>query len=158
MLIIGFDPGLNKTGFGVIARVDKKPKYIASGIIDNLKADKFPLHKRLAYLQKQTNTLVGKYKPQCAAVEEVFGGPYAKSSLILAMAHSAILGELGTHDLDVECFSPTQVKKMITGTGKASKELVNQMTQRHLGLSGTLSSDAADALAIALCRHYMLCH
>lgn len=157
MHVIGFDPGLGTTGFGVIDASGKNPVYVASGIIKNISSTKFPLHKRLAHLYGQADNIISKYQPNYCAVEEVFSGPFAKSGLTLATARGAILSALGQYkDIELHSFSPTEVKKMITGKGSGNKADVSVMMQRHLKLTGTISNDASDALALALCSYYSL--
>lgn len=168
MIIIGFDPGLNKTGFGVIDAAAKNPKYVVSGVIEQQKLpnhnnggnsghnNKDNNHKHLAHLRQQTEKLLKDYKPQHCAVEQVFGGPYIQSHITLAMARGAILSAIGGLDIGFHSYAPTSIKKTIAGNGKASKEEVMAMTKRHLNLTGIISEDAADALAICLCLFYHL--
>ena len=156
MIIMGFDPGLNRTGFGVIDASAKNPRYVASGIIDNPKTSTKDTHKLLAHLGQQMEQIIHKYNPQYCAVEQIFRGPYIKSNFTLAMARGVILSAIGKVGVELHNYTPTEVKKMIAGNGRASKEEVSIMMKRHLGLTGIISEDASDALAVCLCLFYYL--
>ncbi|MBE8182351.1 MAG: crossover junction endodeoxyribonuclease RuvC [Candidatus Portiera sp.] len=169
MIIIGFDPGINKTGFGVIDASSNNPQYVVSGIIEKQKLTKTNSggdnnHKHLAHIREQVEKLLNDYKPQYCAVEQVFGGPYIQSHITLAMARGVILSAIGSgigggidnSDIGLASYSTTSVKKTIAGNGKATKEEVNIMMKRHLKLTGIISEDASDALAVCLCLFYNL--
>lgn len=154
MIIVGFDPGLEKSGYGVIDASSQNPRYIASGLVVNLPAVSYKMHKRLAYLHQQVKEIIKKYNPAICATEYVYSGNFTQSSLHLAMARGVILSAIGIQQLDVISYSPSSIKKIIAGNGRASKETVSLMMQRHLKLQGNFSEDAADALAVALCLFY----
>ena len=154
MLIMGFDPGLDKSGFGVIDGSLKQPRYVASGSIINIPSSSNALHSRLAHLHEETNKLIKKYQPAKCAVEYVFSSKFNQSSLHLAMARGVILSVIGIHHLELFSYSPSAIKKLITGDGRADKSKVSLMMQRHLGMQGNFSDDASDALAASLCLFY----
>ena len=173
MNIIGFDPGIDFTGFAVIDGSAKKPKYVSSGIIENIPARKFPTHQRLAHIQQEALKLLAKHQPQYCGVEQPFSGAFPKSALTLSMALGAIMAALGHYkpaqaqtqtdenkdepsQLQVIALSPSEIKSMIAGKGNASKEQVATMALRHLNLTGSLPPDASDAIAIALCVFYKI--
>lgn len=149
MIILGIDPGLRTTGFGVIQKVGNKLRYIASGTIKSGEGD---LPERLKVILDGVAQVAATYKPDCAAIEKVFVNVNPQSTLLLGQARGAAICALVTHELKVAEYSPTQLKQAVVGTGRATKAQVQDMVARLLALPGLPGSDAADALGIAICH------
>lgn len=149
MKILGIDPGLRVTGFGVITKQGNKLSYIASGTIRTPDAD---LPQRLKTILDGVSEVITSYQPDCAVIEKVFVNVNPQSTLLLGQARGAAICALVKANLNVAEYTALQVKQAVVGQGKAHKEQVQDMVQRLLLLSGTPSSDAADALAVAICH------
>lgn len=149
MIILGIDPGLRTTGFGVIRKQGSKLAYIASGTIKTSEAS---LPERLKTILSGVGEIIQTYRPDCAAIEKVFVNVNPQSTLLLGQARGAAICALVSADLAVAEYTALQVKQGVVGHGKAKKEQVQDMVQRLLQLSGTPSSDAADALGVAICH------
>ena len=149
MRILGIDPGLRITGFGVIHKQGNKLSYIASGTIKTADAD---LPSRLKTILAGVSEVVRTYQPDCAAIEKVFVNVNPQSTLLLGQARGAAISALVGSDLDVAEYSPTQIKQSVVGSGKAAKPQVQDMVARLLKLPGLPGSDAADALGVAICH------
>ncbi|MEB0231117.1 MULTISPECIES: crossover junction endodeoxyribonuclease RuvC [unclassified Undibacterium] len=149
MKILGIDPGLRTTGFGVIDKQGSKLTYIASGTIKT--ADE-SLPERLKTILLGVSEIIKTYQPDCAAVEKVFVNVNPQSTLLLGQARGAAICALVSADLTVAEYTALQVKQGVVGHGKAKKEQVQDMVQRLLSLSGMPSTDAADALGVAICH------
>jgi crossover junction endodeoxyribonuclease RuvC len=150
MKILGIDPGLRTTGFGVIEKHGNKLTYIASGTIKTLVGEDLP--SRLKTILRGVAEIVGTYHPTCAAVEKVFVNVNPQSTLLLGQARGAAICALVGADLAVAEYTALQVKQAVVGHGKAHKEQVQDMVQRLLNLSGLPGTDAADALGVAICH------
>jgi crossover junction endodeoxyribonuclease RuvC len=146
--ILGIDPGLRVTGFGVIEKHGNKLHYIASGCIKS--KDKDALPQRLGTLFAGINEVIATYKPDQAAVEIVFVNVNPQSTLLLGQARGAALSALVHGGLPVSEYTALQVKQAVVGHGKAAKEQVQDMVVRLLSLPGAPTADAADALACAI--------
>ena len=143
--ILGIDPGSRVTGFGVIDVRGRDHFYVASGCIKT--PANAALADRIAVIVRHIGEVVTVYKPQQAAVEQVFVNVNPASTLMLGQARGAALAALVSHGLPVSEYTALQVKQAVVGKGKAAKE---HMVVQMLGLSGTPQSDAADGLAVAL--------
>jgi crossover junction endodeoxyribonuclease RuvC len=150
MIILGIDPGLRTTGFGVIEKQGATLCYIASGTIKTGLEGALP--PRLKVILHGVSEVVATYRPDCAAIEKVFVNVNPHSTLLLGQARGAAITALVGADLDVAEYSPTQVKQSVVGTGKAAKPQVQDMVARLLKLPGLPGSDAADALGVAICH------
>jgi crossover junction endodeoxyribonuclease RuvC len=150
MIILGIDPGLRTTGFGVIEKQGNKLRYIASGTIKTVAEGDLP--SRLKVILNGIAEIVGAYRPDCAAVEKVFVNVNPQSTLLLGQARGAALSALVIADLAVAEYTALQVKQAVVGHGKAAKEQVQDMVARLLLLPGLPGSDAADALGVAICH------
>jgi crossover junction endodeoxyribonuclease RuvC len=150
MIILGIDPGLRTTGFGVIEKHGSKLRYIASGTIKTGLEGALP--PRLKIILDGVREVVATYNPQCAAIEKVFVNVNPQSTLLLGQARGAAISALVGADLDVAEYSPTQIKQSVVGSGKAAKPQVQDMVSRLLMLPGLPGSDAADALGVAICH------
>jgi crossover junction endodeoxyribonuclease RuvC len=150
MIILGIDPGLRTTGFGVIEKQGSKLRYIASGTIKTGSDGELP--PRLKVILNGIGEVVRTYRPDCAAIEKVFVNVNPQSTLLLGQARGAAITALVGSDLSVAEYTALQVKQAVVGTGKAAKEQVQDMVSRLLLLPGLPGSDAADALGVAICH------
>ena len=150
MIILGIDPGLRTTGFGVIEKQGNKLRYIASGTIKT--ASEGALPPRLKIILQGIAEVVRTYQPDCAAIEKVFVNVNPQSTLLLGQARGAAITALVGADLDVAEYTALQVKQAVVGHGKAAKPQVQDMVSRLLVLPGLPGSDAADALGVAICH------
>lgn len=149
MIILGIDPGLRTTGFGVIHKQGSKLRYIASGTIKSGEGD---LPTRLKVILDGVSEVARTYGPDCAAIEQVFVNVNPRSTLLLGQARGAAICALVTAELSVAEYSPTQIKQAVVGTGRAVKAQMQDMVARLLQLPGLPGTDAADALGIAICH------
>jgi crossover junction endodeoxyribonuclease RuvC len=147
--ILGVDPGLRSTGFGVIRKQGSTLTYIASGTIKTPEAS---LPQRLKTILSGVSEIIGEYEPDCAAIEKVFVNVNPQSTLLLGQARGAAICALVGADLAVAEYTALQVKQAVVGHGKAHKSQVQEMVQRLLRLSGLPGPDAADALGVAICH------
>jgi len=150
MIILGIDPGLRTTGFGVIEKLGNKLRYIASGTIKTGSEGALP--PRLKVILRGIGEIVATYRPDCAAIEKVFVNVNPQSTLLLGQARGAAICALVHSELDVAEYTALQVKQAVVGTGRAAKEQVQDMVARLLVLPGLPGTDAADALGVAICH------
>mgnify|MGYP006120993059 FL=1 len=151
MIILGIDPGLIKTGFGLIKSQNNNCDVIDFGTI-NPKKDT-SLSRRLKTIYSDISYIIDKYNPSIMAIEEVFYGKNVKSALLLGHARGAAMVCASMHDIPVFEYSARKVKKSVTGNGTAHKSQVQYMIIKELNLKqNNFSTDASDALAIALCH------
>ena len=148
--ILGIDPGLRMTGFGVIEMQGQKLRYVASGCIKSDSHQRLP--ERLHTLYAGITEIIGTYQPDIAAVEQVFSNVNPQSTLLLGQARGAAITALVAQGLPVSEYTALQVKQSVVGHGKAAKQQVAHMVMRLLALPGEPGSDAADALACAICH------
>lgn len=149
MIILGIDPGLRTTGFGVIDKQGSKLRYIASGTI---KSGEGELPARLKIILRSIAEVAATYRPDCAAIEKVFVNVNPQSTLLLGQARGAAICALVDAELAVAEYTALQVKQAVTGHGKAAKDQVQAMVARLLALPGLPGTDAADALGVAICH------
>lgn len=150
MKILGIDPGTATVGWGMIEATHGKPKAIAYGHIATDKA--LPIETRLQEIRSDLTTIIKRYQPDRAAVEELFFFNNQKTAITVAEARGIILLTLADFSLSIAEYTPLQVKQSLTNYGRADKQQMQLMTQKLLGLSALPKpDDAADALAIALC-------
>lgn len=154
MILLGLDPGLGTTGWGVIRAEGNRLSHLANG---QLKTDaKAPLPRRLAHLDAMLAALIADHAPQGAAVEEVFVNSNPQSTLKLAHARGVAITAAARAGLDVGEYAPRLVKKAVVGTGTAEKAQVHAMVSRLLPGVKIAGADAADALAVAICHAHHL--
>ena len=149
MKILGIDPGLRITGFGIIHKQGNTLSYIASGVIKTPDGD---LPQRLKVILDGVREVAETYRPDCAAIEKVFVNVNPQSTLLLGQARGAAICGLVTANLAVAEYTALQVKQSVVGHGRAQKQQVQDMVQRLLLLSGLPGKDAADALGVAICH------
>jgi crossover junction endodeoxyribonuclease RuvC len=152
MRILGIDPGLRTTGFGVIEADGPRLHYVASGTIKTDAVAIGELPARLKILFDGVREVAQRYAPHCASVEIVFVNVNPQSTLLLGQARGAALTALVASELPVSEYTALQMKKAIVGHGQARKEQVQQMVARLLALPGLPGKDAADALGLAICH------
>jgi crossover junction endodeoxyribonuclease RuvC len=149
--ILGLDPGLQNTGWGIIVKSGNNLSYVAHGTITT--SSKEQLSIRLNQIHQALRDVIEKYQPNEAAVEETFVNQNPASALKLGMARGVVLFTPASFNLDVFEYSANKVKKAIVGVGHAEKQQVAIMVARLLPTAPkNITSDAADALAIALCH------
>ena len=148
--ILGIDPGLRTTGFGVIDVAGHKLSYVASGTISTLHLAQGELPARLKVLFDGICEVVQRYQPQQTSVEIVFVNVNPQSTLLLGQARGACVTALVTRALPVAEYTALQMKQAIVGHGRAKKEQVQEMVKRLLNLPGLPGPDAADALGLAI--------
>jgi crossover junction endodeoxyribonuclease RuvC len=149
MRILGIDPGLRVTGFGILDKLGTRLEYVASGCI---KTPVGALPDRLKNILNSLSEVIALHHPQHVAVEKVFVNVNPQSTLLLGQARGAAICAAVLANLPVAEYTALQVKQAVVGNGHAKKEQVQLMVQRLLSLSGVPSPDAADALACAICH------
>lgn len=151
--ILGLDPGLRNTGWGIIDVQGNRLSYLAHGVVRSDSKD--DLAPRLSQLYQGLLKIIETYSPHEAAVEETFVNKNPASTLKLGMARGIVLLAPAQAGLMVGEYAANRVKKSVVGVGHADKNQVALMVQRLLPASGVVSADAADALAVAICHaHY----
>jgi crossover junction endodeoxyribonuclease RuvC len=149
MKIIGIDPGLNKTGWGIISVVNNNFSYVSSGAITN--NVNFSLTEKLVNINSELKKILEIYKPEVGAIEETFVNKNPLSSLKLGHARGVAMLTMANFGLSINEYSPNLIKKTVTGAGKAEKQQIITMVKLLLPASNTKTEDEADALATALC-------
>ena len=152
--ILGLDPGLGTTGWGLIQAEGNRLSHLANGQLKTNAAE--PLPKRLAHLASQLEALLADHTPDAAAVEEIFVNKNPQSTLKLGQARGVVLMVAARAGLDVGEYAARLVKKAVVGTGAAEKAQVHAMVQRLLPGCDISSPDAADALAVAITHAHHL--
>ena len=154
MRILGLDPGLGTTGWGLIEADGNRLAHIANG---QIRTDAgMPLPQRLAALADQLEALIRDHAPAAAAVEDVFVNKNPQSTLKLGQARGVVLMCAARAGIDVGEYAPTLVKKAVVGTGGADKAQVHAMVSRLLPGVKIAGADAADALAVAITHAHHL--
>ncbi|MBE0531503.1 MAG: crossover junction endodeoxyribonuclease RuvC [Rhodospirillales bacterium] len=150
MRLLGLDPGLRITGWGVIEAWDNRLSHIADGII--VTDSRMPLAERLSALYDGLIEVIERYRPAEAAVEETFVNMNAVSTLKLGQARGVVVLVPARCGVPVFEYPPNLIKKTVVGTGHAAKEQIQMMVRTLLPSSATKTADAADALAAAICH------
>jgi crossover junction endodeoxyribonuclease RuvC len=146
--ILGIDPGLRVTGFGVVAVTGSRLAYVTCGCIRSHARDALPA--RLRMILADLSQIIAREQPTEVAVEKVFVNVNPQSTLLLGQARGAAISAAVQAGLPVAEYTALQVKQAVVGHGKAAKEQVQEMVRRLLDLPGAPSADAADALACAI--------
>ncbi len=153
-LYLGIDPGLVRTGYALLERSKNGPALIEAGVIRS--TSKLSLAERVHEIGDGMRELFDDFQPQVMAIEQVFSlvrNP--KSALLMAHARGAILFMAADRGIPVVHFTATQVKRMLTGSGRAPKAQIQHAVKRELGLKQILEpNDVADAAAVALCLYH----
>lgn len=150
MRILGIDPGLRTTGFGIIDKDGAQLTYVASGKINTTHIETGNLPARLKVLFEGINEVVQRYKPDESSVEIVFVNVNPQATLMLGQARGACISALVSLDLPVFEYTALQMKQAVVGYGKAEKMQVQEMVKRLLNLPTLPGKDASDALGLAI--------
>ncbi len=157
MRLLGLDPGLRHTGWGVIEAAGNRLRHVADGAVHS--SDKRPLAQRLVELHEGLARIIAEFRPDEAAVEETFVNKNPTSTLKLGLARGVALLVPALAGLAVHEYPANLVKKSVVGAGHAAKEQVQMMVRRLLPGAMIGSPDAADALAVAICHaHHAATH
>ncbi|MDD3487621.1 MAG: crossover junction endodeoxyribonuclease RuvC [Candidatus Moranbacteria bacterium] len=149
--ILGIDPGTATTGWAVVEENNKIPKLVACGCVNTAKTKTDA--ERLVEIGSDIEILLKKYKPNEAAIENLFFFSNQKTAITVAQARGVVLYELQKHKLPITSYTPLQVKQALTGYGRADKKQIQLMVKNILKLSCIPKpDDAADAVAIAICH------
>jgi crossover junction endodeoxyribonuclease RuvC len=148
--ILGIDPGLATTGFGVIDAEGQALHYVASGTVRTLEAAQGDLPGRIKLIFEGVSEVIQTYKPDCASCEIVFVNVNPQSTLMLGQARGAALAAMVTHGLTVTEYTALQMKKAMVGNGHGTKAQVQEMVKRLLALPAKPNQDASDALGLAI--------
>src|SRR3954447_18217836 len=150
MRVLGLDPGLRHTGWGVIDVAANRLSYVADGVVPP--PIDCSLAERLVALFRQLGDVLGRFRPDEAAVEETFVNKNAASTLSLGVARGVVLLAPAERGVPVAEYSANMIKKSVVGAGHAGKEQVQMMVRRLLPGCAIAQADAADALAVAICH------
>jgi len=149
MRVMGIDPGLATTGYGIVDRDGDSYILVEAGVITTPPEE--PLARRLKTIYEGMQELIAEFHPDELAVEELYFAKNVKTAISVAQARGVVL--LAAHELPIAGYTPLEVKLQITGFGRAVKHQIQGMVTRLLGLkTRPQPDDAADALAIALCH------
>ena len=149
MRLLGLDPGLRVTGYGVIDKDGQKLTYVASGVV---RTETGELPARIKIIFDGVMEVLDQFRPDVSAIEKVFVNVNPQSTLLLGQARGAAIAALTSASQPVFEYTALQVKQAVVGNGHAKKEQVQEMVKRLLKLPGYPSPDAADALACAICH------
>ena len=148
--ILGIDPGLQTTGFGVLDMTGSRLQYVASGVIETTRGDMGNLPARLKVIYDGVREIHARYQPDVASVEIVFVNVNPQATLLLGQARGCCVTALVSCDLAVAEYTALQMKQAITGHGRAAKSQIQEMVKRLLRLPVLPRQDAADALGLAI--------
>lgn len=151
MIVLGIDPGLANTGYGVVARERGQLRALDGGVIETSAGT--PHELRLAEIHGAIETLLEEHEPDAVALEELFFGQNARSAFAVGHARGVVMLAAGQRGLQCTSYTPQKVKSAVCGHGRAPKDQVARMVQTLLALPHTPVSDhASDALAVAVCH------
>ena len=148
--ILGIDPGLRRTGYGVVVQSERGLQYLASGCIKSPDGRELPI--RLKTILSDLAEVIATFQPTEVAVEIVFVNVNPQSTLLLGQARGAAISAAVLAELPVAEYTALQIKQAVAGHGKAAKEQVQEMVRRLLALPAAPGADASDALACAICH------
>lgn len=151
MRILGIDPGTIAMGYGVVESRDDEITLLDCGALTT--TARSPIGERLSYLYNQLLKIVSRYKPDAVAIEQPFIAKNAKTALTIGKAQAVAILAAANKGIPAYEYTPTQIKQRVANYGASSKEQIQEMVKLQLGLSQIPQpSDAADALAVALCH------
>ncbi len=150
MKVLGIDPGSRITGYGIVENTGNGLSHIDNGGIQPDR--KLPFSQRLKKIFDELADLIDTHKPDVVAIENVFVAKNVRSSLLLGHARGTAMVAASLADIEVEEYSPSEVKQAIVGTGRATKNQIQHMVKIMLGLPEVAFEDASDALAVAICH------
>jgi crossover junction endodeoxyribonuclease RuvC len=149
--VLGIDPGLANTGFGVVARRGARCVALDGGVVETPRS--LPPEQRLAILYAEVDELLTRHEPDAVALEDLFFGQNARSAFAVGQARGVVLLAAGRRGVPCTSYTPQQVKQAVCGSGRAAKEQVARMVCALLGLPDTpLPDHATDALAVGVCH------
>lgn len=148
-MILGIDPGSRTTGWGIVEQIGNRVVHVDNGLI---RLPDSPIAERLAIIFKEVSSLVERFKPSAMAIEQVFVARNTRSALVLGHARGVAMVAGSINQLPIAEYAPRAIKQAIVGTGTASKEQIQQMIKMLLRLPEPPATDAADALAVAICH------
>jgi len=150
MIVLGVDPGIANTGYGIVRSEGSRLDSIQYGLIETAAAA--PLEQRLTEVFSDIGDLIDRFNVDAVAVEDLYFGANVSSALAVGQARGVVLLAAGQRNLPVRAYTPQQVKAAVCGSGRADKQQVAHMVARLLGLAAPPKPDhAADALAVAIC-------
>ena len=153
--VLGIDPGLNSTGYGVISIRVREISVVEAGVIRSKRTDSFPA--RLNSIHQGVTDVIESLKPDCVGLEDLYSH-YERPQTAIIMGHArGVIGlAVGQNELPLHSYAATQIKKVLTGNGRAPKVQVQHAVARQLNLREIPEpADVADALAIALCHYFL---
>ena len=153
--VLGIDPGLNVTGYGVISICDKEISVVEAGVIRSKRTDSFP--NRLNSIHQGITDVIESLRPDCVGLEDLYSHyERPQTAIIMGHARGVISLAVGQNELPLHGYAATQIKKVLTGNGRAPKVQVQHAVARQLNLREIPEpADVADALAIALCHYFL---
>jgi crossover junction endodeoxyribonuclease RuvC len=151
MIVLGIDPGLANTGYGVVARRGGRLVALDGGCVET--AAGLASERRLAAIHARVAELLDEHEPDAVALEELYFGANARSAFAVGQARGVVMLAAGQRGIACSGYTPQQVKSAVCGTGRAAKDQVGRMVQALLALPAPPTPDhAADALAVAICH------
>jgi crossover junction endodeoxyribonuclease RuvC len=151
MIVLGIDPGIANTGYGIVSSVGSRLQALEFGVIET--ASSSAPEARLAEIHCDVGELIKRFAVEAVAVEDLYFGANVVSAMAVGQARGVVLLAAGQHGLPVRAYTPQQVKAAVCGSGRADKQQVGRMAARLLGMTSPPRPDhAADALAVALCE------
>jgi len=151
MIVLGIDPGLANTGYGVVRSAAGRLVALDGGVIET--AAGLPIERRLADIYGAIDELLAEHEPQAMALEQLYFGQNVKTAFAVGQARGVVMLAAGRRGMACESYTPQKVKGAVCGNGRADKEQVARMVQALLGLAAPPTPDhAADALAVAICH------
>ena len=151
VIVLGIDPGVANTGYGVVAHQRGRVVALDGGVIETRAGT--DAGRRLAHIHQRVGELIDEYKPDAVAVEDLYFGTNARSAFAVGQARGVVILAAGQREIRCTSYTPQQVKTAVTGSGRAGKEQVQRMVQTLLSLPELPTPDhAADALAVAICH------
>jgi crossover junction endodeoxyribonuclease RuvC len=151
VIVIGIDPGLAATGYGVVSGSPGRLAALDGGVISTPASA--PPERRLADIHRAVEELLCEHEPEAVALEELYFGQNARSAFAVGQARGAVMLAAGQRGVPCAGYTPQQVKSAVCGSGRAGKEQVGRMVKSLLGLAAEPRPDhAADALAVAICH------
>lgn len=151
MIVLGIDPGISNTGYGVVERRGGDLLALDGGVCITTPAT--ALEQRLATIASRIEDLIDEHAPQAMAIESIYFGKNAETAFLVGQARGAVVAAAGRRGIPVSSYTPQQIKLAVCGSGGAGKDQVQRMVAALLGLEGPLPPDhAADALAVGICH------
>jgi crossover junction endodeoxyribonuclease RuvC len=151
VIVLGIDPGVANTGYGVVAQHQGRMLALDGGVVETVAG--LDAGRRLAAIHARIGGLIDEYRPDAVALEDVYFGANARSAFAVGQARGVVLLAAGQRDVPTASYTPQQVKGAVCGNGRAAKDQVQRMVQTLLALPELPRPDhAADALAVAICH------